>query len=455
MKARSRYFAVAILLLALPRSRHRAIASPSSPITTVIGGWIEKSRSSSKRHLRAIKAWERPVDPDPVPTIEELEATVTDEDIDDVLDRMIVEGPSSSAKKGGIIIRRYRPERSWLWSRWSGTILYHSLGSALINMSVTLAFCLFVRRITHGNWKLGVAPDPDHPIIARLVELEKVWKGTSALTTFLLTFFVGQAYNFWRTFYDIGRKIQGRLNDIGLLLATHAARDERDGRYTSEAASFLEDVAYYLRNFHVFVWACHARRFRVLLTDRGLNRMVERGVLRRSDLEALEKLSIPPTQKHIVFLEWTVVRIREAMRRNRGRRPILEGGPGLEQVLLDKVCAVRGTYGSIGDNLDGRMPLAYAHFVQILVDSFLWFAPLAQYADLEVFSILSVGILTLFYSGLLDLAKVFLDPLDNEDYCEGIVHMDLAVLIRETYSASTRWMCAGGVKVTSDGRSLK
>ena len=53
-----------------------------------------------------------------------------------------------------------------------------------------------------------------------------------------------------------------------------------------------------------------------------------------------------------------------------------------------------------------------------------------------------MGILTLFYSGLLDLAKVFLDPLDNEDYREGscCAFMDLAVLIRESNAASNRWM---------------
>ena len=68
-----------------------------------------------------------------------------------------------------------------------------------------------------------------------------------------------------------------------------------------------------------------------------------------------------------------------------------------------------------------------------------------RYADLGVFSVLSVGILTVFFSGLLDLAKVFLDPLDNEDYREGCVYMDLAVLIREANGASVRWMESAAV----------
>lgn len=58
------------------------------------------------------------------------------------------------------------------------------------------------------------------------------------------------------------------------------------------------------------------------------------------------------------------------------------------------------------------------------------------------YSVISVGILTLFYRGLLDLAKEFLDPLDREDYCDGAVYLNLAVFIREANAASTRWFRA-------------
>ena len=84
--------------------------------------------------------------------------------------------------------------------------------------------------------------------------------------------------------------------------------------------------------------------------------------------------------------------------------------------------------------------LAYAHFVQILVDIFLFSAPFSLYAEIGVWSILSVGILTLFYSGLLDLAKIFLDPLDNDEFAKhDSVNMDVGVLIREGNEGSIRW----------------
>lgn len=59
-----------------------------------------------------------------------------------------------------------------------------------------------------------------------------------------------------------------------------------------------------------------------------------------------------------------------------------------------------------------------------------------RYAELGIFSVVSMGIYTVFFWGLMDLAKVFLDPLDND----GCVQMDLTVLIREVNGGSHRWM---------------
>ena len=85
------------------------------------------------------------------------------------------------------------------------------------------------------------------------------------------------------------------------------------------------------------------------------------------------------------------------------------------------------------------MPLAYTHMVQVLVDVFVWTSPIALYAVLGAWSVLCVVVLTVFYAGLLDLAKIFLDPLDNEDFCQNSVYMDIGVLIRESNAGSTRW----------------
>lgn len=51
-----------------------------------------------------------------------------------------------------------------------------------------------------------------------------------------------------------------------------------------------------------------------------------------------------------------------------------------------------------------------------------------------------IGILTFFYHGLSALAKVFLDPLDNEPYKIGCVYLDLGMLLRESNGGIDNWI---------------
>jgi len=66
-------------------------------------------------------------------------------------------------------------------------------------------------------------------------------------------------------------------------------------------------------------------------------------------------------------------------------------------------------------------------------------SPFALYPELGVYSIFCVGLITLFYSGLLDLAKIFLDPFDNQNFKKTAINlgMDLGVLTRESNAGST------------------
>ena len=48
--------------------------------------------------------------------------------------------------------------------------------------------------------------------------------------------------------------VQGRINDILLLLATHGARAD-DGALAPETVGMLKDTARYLRLSHLLFWA--------------------------------------------------------------------------------------------------------------------------------------------------------------------------------------------------------
>ena len=297
------------------------------PFGLILSAFFQK-----KNHVR-IEPWEKAVDPNPGPTLDELEHTSI-EQIDAVLDHV-------TGNHGGIVIHRYKPERWWLWKQWYSTVLYHSLSNALINMCGTLVFCLVARYICHGDWNIAELPDREHPFIARLVLFDKIWKNMMGLVTFLLTFFVGQAYGLWRNFYDVARGIQGRMQDINLLLATHATRNAY-GEYTPESRAYLQDVASKLRAFHLLMWANNASRFRVLLTYRGMSRLVARGVITNEENDTLDRLNIAKSQKHCSYLEWVVTKTIQA--RKLGH---IEYGAGFEQIFLEKITLLRGAYGTI------------------------------------------------------------------------------------------------------------
>lgn len=289
--------------------------------------------------------------------------------------------------------------------------------------------------MTGSAWSIGMPPDKNHPCIQRLDVIRHLWNYQMSLTTFILTFFLNQAYGYWKHVLSLARRIQGRLNDFSLLLATSAKR-ENDGTYTPESKKLLDDIGASSRLFHTLFWASCARRFSVLNTPMGLECLASRGLMTSRQLQVLQGLNVPVNQRHNACLEWMMIRAWQGI-----DEKVLRSDCNTR--LMDQMCQLRGTYASIGDELSTRMPLPYTHMVQILVDCFIFLAPVALYPDLGVYSIFGVGILTLFYAGLLDLSKIFLDPLDNEDFSKNSLDMDLGVLIRESNAGSTRWKNAG------------
>mmetsp|Transcript_13419 Transcript_13419/g.29141 ORF Transcript_13419/g.29141 Transcript_13419/m.29141 type:complete len:563 (+) Transcript_13419:83-1771(+) len=355
----------------------------------------------------------------------------------EAIDEAIKQISGQVSQYGGDIIVPYKPNRIWLWRQWSGTILQHSIYPTMTNMFFSLVVILVARKFTGSTLGLGMPPDKSHPIIARLDIIHKIWSYQTSLTIFILTFFLNQAYGFWQNVHGIARRIQGRLNDFMLMLAISCKRNP-DGTYTKESERLLDDVASYSRLFHALLWASCANRFKVLLTDLGLKRMAARGLMTSKQLETLQSLDIPRNQKHNACLEWMIIRALRGVDDG-----TIRGDFGTTHHLQQTILTLRGTYATIGDALSTRMPLAYTHFVQILVDSFVIMAPIALYSTLGDKSILCVGIITLFYTGLLDLAKIFLDPLNNEGYYRNSIYMDLGVLIRESNAGSTRWKNGG------------
>jgi len=308
------------------------------------------------------------------------------------------------------VVIQYRPGARWLWGQWRGTVLpsskWYIAASMLAGILLDVTLNLSVWRLP--TWPLFTVPDARHPVISRLIPLNSFWNQQVTLTTFILTFFLGHAYTYWRTSYQLSRSIQSRLQDTNLMLACHCFRDS-SGDYTPAARQLLEACARNTRLLAILFWAAQDDSLSSLHSGRGLRRLVQRGVMSERESYILYNSGIPAEKRHNVVIAWIMTRTVDAR-----FREVLEFGAGTESVFAANINSLRALCNKVSDEACVRMPLAYVHLVQLLVDTLLIIAPFALYPRLGIVSAPLCGLLTLFFHGLLELSKRFLDPFGNE-----------------------------------------
>lgn len=335
----------------------------------------------------------------------------------------------------------YHESPKWLWSQWKGTVLQTCWKPVVCSMLVSTVLVLTANSAPALCRVLGPVPTFARILTEYLLPIVYAWEHHVTLTTFVVTFFLNQSYTFWREQYNLARRIQGQLNDIGALLAACASR-EPDGRYTPAARRLLHEVARYVRLTHIFFWAgilkpgrkgdVFSTSFTELFTKPGMKALISRGALKEHEAARLEASALPQFWCDLV-LEWILTRCIDGI--NSGT---LWHGNGLDKTIMEKVCTLRSTYATIDDDRTARMTLTYVHFVHILVDSLVVLTPFAIYAKLGVASILLSGVITLFYKGILQISHGLFDPFGNEDSTQDNFQVD--VLIAEANAGSIRWI---------------
>jgi len=446
---------------------------------------------------------------------------------------------SENSNPNRSVMCEYDPSGLWLWTKWQGTIFKNTWKEIVVAMGLTLAVHIFM---TDAN-PLTVRPQ----ILARMISLKKIWEHQVTLTTFILTFFTSQAFNYWQKVYQTTRMIQGRINDICMLVVVGAKRgsdgagtekqhtsssssssaatitdqdndhndyssnasissnddddedtvrvkdgatnlissttnnndnDDNDNRrcMNDKAELMVLNVTRLLRMSHIFFWAAtptasnglndceHFMALQdeptkeknysssssssslppfddlhigpILLSTYGLRALMQSGQLTQQEFRDLMKSKLPPSQYAYVLLVWASLHITKGFDEG-----TIRSSPGMEENILRHITSLRASMFDIDDMRAGRMPLAYVHLVQILVDSLVLVAPFALYPDIGCGSILSVplvGLITLFYRGLLSISKSFLDPFGVEGFEEQNIRVD--VLVSEiNFGAGQRW----------------
>jgi hypothetical protein len=98
-------------------------------------------------------------------------------EIDNAIDQIA----GVKSKYGGAIIPRFKPERKWLWSRWSGTILQQAWRPACWNMLLSVVFVAIIRFVCNNvidkpiTWPIGMIPDKSHCFVSRILGFSILW----------------------------------------------------------------------------------------------------------------------------------------------------------------------------------------------------------------------------------------------------------------------------------------
>lgn len=379
------------------------------------------------------------------------------------------------------IVCEYDPDDWWLRRKWTGTVLKMSIRSCLILMGVCAALDWTTRRqILHSasgaSWSLLSVPPSTEPFIQSLFGIKKLWEYHLTVTTFILTFFLGHAYNYWQTVYNTTRKIQGRINDFCMLLVLGAKRTKSRsspahptiddasshghqtvvdtltssfgetfssdrGEFTEASEKLVRMCTRLIRLSHTFFWAAtptasngltDSEEFLedaehcpvpiddqhigpLLLSTYGLKALVRNNQLTQQEAEDLMNTELPPSQYTYTLLVWVGLYVMEGLEKG-----LIRGGPGFEQNILGQLTTLRATMFDIDDMRAGRMPLAYVQLVQVMVDTLVIISPFALYPELGTLSIPLVGIMTLFFRGLLKLSKSMLDCFGTYPLIYGI-----------------------------------
>ncbi|KAL7549928.1 hypothetical protein ACHAWF_013183 [Thalassiosira exigua] len=379
------------------------------------------------------------------------------------------------------VVAEYQPDAAWLWTQWEGTIRQMTWKS----IALTVAWASAVNWYAYHHyvtdvegaaagvaWYSSEIRHSSDGFFEFLASMGVVWGYLLSLVIFVLAFFVNQSYDHWKRVYFSARAMQGRINDLCMLVTAGGARSHEYGEvdgftgYRTEgggrdggldAEKMVREIIRYLRLSHTFFWASTPTRSDGLIIDlqhlpedfdptqlgptllspEGLDLLVSYGQLKERERDAMIGTGLSPSQYPYVLLEWAMLRSMGGLRTGE-----LVGGPGLEDNFLRQFTQLRAEYFNIGDYASGRMPMAYMIAVQIIVDLLVFSSPLALYTKLGAFSIVSTGLITLAFRGLLELSKSFLDTFGTEGYRAHNIRVD--VLVSEVnFGASQRWLKAG------------
>lgn len=342
-------------------------------------------------------------------------------------------------------IQDYKINRGDLYPRFHGTVLYHVWQSMLYYTVITVVF-FTIYMVTSDAYCSGGDDTTCRPewFDEHLSSLTMLSEKLTVLASFVLTFYLSQAYGRYNDFYWKIRAIQGRINDIALIVGSNI-----DYSKEGKAADVQEYASTFERYLNLVQFLVHAPLSPVLKTfdiigDASKSVLLNESILglqlvNEEELHYLneaKRLGGPNGPVNVV-LSWMCMMFDRGSSPQEGffRDNIIQARMiSLHITFQDNVEDLRGAVATLGFEKQLPIPVAYAQLMQLFIDVLLHLHPFAivyeintvviesaGYNDMDrwstlPFTVMGAVFFVYFYSGLLSLAKSFNSPLGRKSF---------------------------------------
>jgi hypothetical protein len=238
--------------------------------------------------------------------------------------------------------------------------------------------------------------------------LEDVKRFAGALRVsvgFLFSFYALGRVGWWWNVIDICRSMQGRSHDLGLILGGYSSVNDCPQSGNASTQQRWLEAKWNLYRFIMLSWIMCYRSLSADFKLITLEDLVDAGLLEESEKEILREC----VHVRKAPLKWASTWIQHHVEEEQVRT-----------LMLDKLCALRGTMGALHDACELRAPMSFEGLMYTLVVAWVYTIPFwsLEYLDdrrvvLEHNTIIPtmIAICTAqFYLSMVGLLEIFKDP---------------------------------------------